>query len=88
MALVGGSGEASWFSNLVVGLVSLCVGCAALYFVVKNYQMAVTSNRPELASNGFHIQLASRRPLVAVDLLNSARRQPVGATPPYMPWPN
>jgi hypothetical protein len=64
------------------------VGSAALYFVVKNYQMAVTSNRPELASNGFHIQLASRRPLVAVDLLNSARRQPVGATPPYMPWPN
>jgi hypothetical protein len=46
--------------SLVVGLVSLCVGSAALYFVVKNYQMAVTSNRPELASNGFHIQLASQ----------------------------
>jgi hypothetical protein len=60
--------------SLVVGLVSLCVGSAALYFVVKNYQMAVASNRPELASNGFHIQLASQPPLVAVDLENVGKK--------------
>jgi hypothetical protein len=40
-------GKCVGLPSLVVGLVSLCVGSAALYFVVKNYQMAVASNRPE-----------------------------------------
>jgi hypothetical protein len=50
------------------------VSSVGLYVVVKNYQMAVASNRPELASNGFHIQLAAQSPLVAVDLQNVGKK--------------
>jgi hypothetical protein len=57
-----------------VGIPALIVSLAALYFVVANYRLTVAANRPDLASNGFNVELAARPPHVEVHLENIGRK--------------
>jgi hypothetical protein len=67
-------GKRAGLPSLVVALIALCVSAAGLSYIVANYRLTVAGNRPELASNGFHIELASRPPHVVVDLENIGKK--------------
>jgi hypothetical protein len=54
-------------------LTALFVSSASLYFVIANYRLTVAANRPELASNGFDIELTPQ-PHVVVHLENVGRK--------------
>jgi hypothetical protein len=56
-----------------VGVPALIISLTALYFVVQNYRLTIAANRPELASNGFKIDLTPRPPHIEVDLENIGR---------------
>jgi hypothetical protein len=57
-----------------VGIPAFVVSLVALYLVVANYRMTVAANRPDLASNGFKIELTARPPHVVVDIENVGKK--------------
>ena len=57
-----------------VGIPAFVVSLAALCVIVANYRMTVAANRPDLASNGFHVELMAQPPHVVVDLENVGKK--------------
>jgi hypothetical protein len=68
------AGRRAGLPSLVIGFVALCVSSASLYVVIANYRLTLAGNRPELASNGFQIDLVSRPPHVVVNLENIGKK--------------
>ena len=67
-------GRRAGLPSLVIGFAALCVSSASLYVVIANYRLTLAGNRPELASNGLKIELATRPPHIEVDLENIGKK--------------
>jgi hypothetical protein len=68
------AGKRVGIPNLVIGLVALGLSSVSLYYVVANYRLTVSGNRPDLASNGFKVELSPRPPHIVVNIENVGKK--------------
>jgi hypothetical protein len=64
----------AWLEQAGIGLVALGLSSVSPYYVVANYRLTVSGNRPDLASNGFKVELSPRPPHIVVNIENVGKK--------------